>query len=307
MGCGIRLTSIFAPEGVVRNVLGVFQNAQPGDVVRFNPTEGQGGLRTVIVPVLRRLLNLGYITTYQSLDGLVEVVIGKSPSEWVVRSLGGLGDYMDFINGLVQGGVLGVGRARTVGGGFMYVFSGLSLEYWASTHYSGFTIIDPSTAYTRLQEVLTMFRDDGFVSGFACNDKWLLPTPRARAARCWFTVNEHGDTLRGRLVGLLRVYVLDSLRSGGPRLNVRRPDSPILLSLGGFRRWLLGRVRGDPVLRGRAVVKGGAVRIGGSDRSGDVIGSIWRWDMPRVLGELARHGLVRGFEKVGSGKYIIYQ
>ena len=105
---------------------------------------------------------------------------------------------------------------------------------------------------------------------------------------------------------LLWKYILRSIRSKRNKANVRDADSPIAISLGGFRKFVWEVSRGDPTL------KLYVVRMSSRSREADLVGGkrltptahAWVNYARYYLERLRRRGLIEDYWKTGR-KYFI--
>ena len=120
------------------------------------------------------------------------------------------------------------------------------------------------------------------------------------------TTKQHVNTYK-LAKSLLWRYILHSIRNKKKnKANVRDADSPIAISLGGFRRFVWEASRGDPML-GLYVV-----RMSSKSREADLVGGkrltptahAWVNYARYYLERLRRRGLIEDYWKTGR-KYFI--
>ena len=130
------------------------------------------------------------------------------------------------------------------------------------------------------------------VSEYACEDAWVSPMPRY-GARCVIEVvgrprvaplglGEYLD-LVPRVLGA----VVGIVRSGGSRVNIMNPGSPVLVT----RRVVARRV---------------GLRV---DRGGDMnnlLGLVFDREVWWLLDSMRVGGLVRGFRRAGVGRFLVF-
>lgn len=105
---------------------------------------------------------------------------------------------------------------------------------------------------------------------------------------------------------LLWEYILHSIHDGRNKVNVRDANSPIAISISGFRRFVWEVSRGDSTL------KPYVVRLSSKSREADLVGGkrltptahAWVNYAKRYLEKLRRRGLIEDYWKTGR-KYFI--
>ena len=108
---------------------------------------------------------------------------------------------------------------------------------------------------------------------------------------------------------LLRQFVLHALRSSRYRANVRRSDSPVVLSLGMFRQFVWEAAMHDARLRPHTVTLNSR-RCG---KRADLIGGrkllsptaiAWAINIKSILEELRLRGLIEDYWRVGRNYFV---
>ena len=106
---------------------------------------------------------------------------------------------------------------------------------------------------------------------------------------------------------LLWEYILHSIHDGRNKVNVRDANSPIAISISGFRRFVWEASRGNPRL------KPYVVRMSSKSREADLVGGrrltptahAWVNYVKYYLEKLRRKGLIEDYWKIGRKYFVV--
>ena len=261
--------------------------------------------------ILNALMELGFVRRYVWLRGnrytatsvQAEVDTGRKPRVVVVAD-------DDTYKALINHVLSMANKAKKLDvDTYKFVFTIKLVGSWASRYVDGngrLVVVDPRIAYEKLTKVLAQLRVQGSVLDFGCTDEWLKPFPGTFKAKCWFTYKYTMSVPGGvyaRVRELLSEFIMEAISNGRYRLNIRKPDSPVMVTLGQFRKYVYDKARSDDVLSAYVVTRGrgnGVVAyIGDSAKIGarDVIATVWALELPQLLQRLQGQGVVSEVRK----------
>mgnify|MGYP001770833071 CR=1 FL=1 len=319
---------VVAPTDLVMGIINMLSEGEGGTAIITSESLGVkrgewafGGSKYVR-NILNALMELGYIKRYVWLNGnrgistrvQAEVDTSRMPRVVVVADDG---TYKALINHVLS--MANANKAKKLDvGTYKLGFTIKLVESWMSRHVDGngkLVVVDPRIAYEKLTKALVQLKEQGSVLDFGCTDEWLKPFPSTYKAKCWFTY-QHAMSVPGKVYArvreLLSEFIMEAISNGRYRLNVRKPDSPVMVTLGQFRMYVHDKARNDSVLSAYVVTRGrgnGVVAyIGDSARIGshDVIATVWSLELPQLLQRLQSQGVVSEVRKECNNKYCRY-
>ena len=316
---------VIAPADLVMGVINMLSKGEDGIATITRESLGVprgewviGGSKYVR-NILNALMVLGFVRRYVWLRGnrgastsvQAEVDASRKPRVIVVADDS---TYKALINHVLS--MANASKAKKLDvGTYKFGFTIKLIESWASRHVDGngkLVVVDPRIAYEKLTKALAQLRQQGSVLDFGCTDEWLKPFPGTYKAKCWFTY-KYATSIPGsvyaRVKELLNEFIMEAISNGRYRLNIRKPDSPVMVTLGQFRKYVHDKARNDNTLSAYVVTRGrggGVVAyIGDSAKIGshDVIATVWSLELPQLLQHLQRQGVVSEVRKECNNKY----
>ena len=314
---------VVAPANLVMGIINMLSEGEGGIVTITRESLGVprgvwafGGSKYVR-NILNALMELGFVRRYVWLRGnrytatsvQAEVDTGRKPRVVVAAD-------DDTYKALINHVLSMANKAKKLDvDTYKFMFTIKLVGSWVSRYVDGngrLVVVDPRIAYEKLTKVLAQLRGQGSVLDFGCTDEWLKPFPSTFKAKCWFTY-QHAMTVPGKVYArvreLLSEFIMEAISNGRYRLNIRNPNSPVMVTLGQFRKYVRDKAKNNSILSAYVVTRGrgnGVVAyIGDSAKIGtrDVIAAVWSLELPQLLQHLQRQGVVSEVRKECNNDY----